>query len=245
MARLDWVILGVVALFGVLGLISGAIKQLSHWAGLLLGYLAAEPLAAALAPAAAAKLGWPAVLVNVILACVLFTVLSALGALVTHFVFARIFKDHENGPVNRALGLVLGSGKAAAAIFVALSALLFFEKPIAQAAAGAFDSQTKDSKAVAFVRAHNLFASLRLPALSGVQKMLQAQSNPRAARALLSEPGVKALMDDPRLKAVLADVSLKKALESGNAAALMGSAKLQELLNDPNLAEQLSRLQAR
>jgi hypothetical protein len=56
------------------------------------------------------------------------------------------------------LGAVLGAGKAAAGIFVALSAL-------------------------SFVRSHNLFASLRLPALSGLQKMLDAQKDPDAAQA--------------------------------------------------------------
>ena len=241
--KLDWIILGVVALFGTLGLVSGAVKQLSHWAGLVLGCCAARPLAAALTPLAAARLGWPPILLNVILSCSLFVALSALGALIAHFFFARIFGEHERGPVNRALGLVLGAGKAAAAIFVALSALLFFEKPFAQAA-GAFDSQTKDSKTVAFVRSHNLFASLHLPALSGLQKMLAAQKDPRAAQALLQDPGVKALMDDPRLRDVLMDESLRKNLESGDAAALLDSAKLKELLNDPDLAEQLSRVKA-
>ena len=178
------------------------------------------------------------------LSCLLFALLSAIGAIVTHFLFARLFQDHENGPVNRALGFVLGAGKATAGIFVALSALLFFEKPLTQAV-GTFDSQTKDSAAVAFVRSHNLFAALHLPALSGIQKMLAAQKDPHAAQALLNDPHLKALMDDPQLKAVLTDPSVRKALASGDTAALLGSAKLKELLNDPDLAEQLSRMQAR
>jgi uncharacterized membrane protein required for colicin V production len=242
--RLDLVVLGIVALFGVMGLASGAIRQLSHWAGLILGYGAARPLASALAPWAAERLGWPTIPLNVMLSCVLFMALTAAGAVAAHFLFARLFRNHENGPANRALGFVLGAGKATAGIFVALSALLFFEKPFAQAA-GAFDSHTKDSAAVAFVRGHNLFASLHLPALSGLRKMLEAQKDPRAARDLLSDPRIKALRDDPRLKAMLADPSLGRSLASGDAAALLDSAKLKELLSDPDVAEQLSRLQAR
>ena len=242
--KLDLAVLGVVALFGLLGLVSGAVKQLSHWAGLVLGCCAARPLASALTPVAAASLGWPPILLNVMLSCLLFVVLTALGAVAAHFLFARLLRDHEKGPADRVLGLVLGAGKAAAGIFVALSALLFFEKPLAQAA-GAFDAQTKDSRAVAFVRPRNLFASLQLPALSGARKMLEAQGDPRAMKALLDDPSLKALMDDPRLKAVLADPALKKALASGNTAALLESAKLKELINDPALAEQLSRMRGR
>jgi membrane protein required for colicin V production len=242
--KLDMAVLGVMALFGLLGLVSGAVKQLSHWAGLVLGACAARPLASALTPWAAARLSWPPILLNVMLSCLLFVVVSALGAVAAHFIFARLLQDHEKGPTDRVLGLVLGAGKAAAGIFVALSALLFFEKPLAQAA-GAFDAQTKGSQAVAFVRAHNLFASLRLPALSGARKMLEAQSDPRAMKALLDDPRLKALLDDPRLKAVLTDPALRKALASGDTAALLENAKLKELINDPALAEQLARMRGR
>jgi membrane protein required for colicin V production len=242
--RLDLIILGVVALFGVMGIVSGAAKQLSHWAGLLLGYCAARPLAAAVAPWAAKSLGWPPVLLNLMLACLLFVLLSAIGAAVTHFLFGRLLRGQETGPGNRALGFFLGAGKAAAGIFVALSALLFFDKPLEQAARG-FDALTKDSAAVAFVRSHNLFASLHLPALSGIQRMLDAQRNPQAAQALLNDPSLKALLDEPRLKAVLTDPSLKKAMQSGDIAAMRDSAKVKELLNDPEMAERLSGLQGR
>jgi membrane protein required for colicin V production len=242
--KLDLAIVGIVALFGILGIISGAVKQFSHWAGLALGYFASRPLASALAPWAAKSLAWPPVLLDVLLSCALFVLLSALGTIVTHFLFARLLRGHEDGPANRALGFVLGAGKAAAGIFVALSALLFFDKPLAQTA-GTFDSQAKNSKAVAFVRSHNLFAALHLPALAGIQKMLAAQQDPRAAPALLNDPDVKALLGDPRLKAVLADPALRKALTSGDTAALLDSAKLKELLDDPALAEPLSRMQAR
>jgi uncharacterized membrane protein required for colicin V production len=240
--KLDMIILGLLALFGVMGILSGAVKQLAHWAGLILGFCAARPLASALAPLAARSLGWPPVLLNVILSCLLFLLLSAVGAALTHLLIARFLRGHENGAGNRALGFILGAGKAAAGIFVALSALLFFEKPLAQAA-GAFDSQTKDSVAVAFVRAHNLFASLHLPALSGIRGILEAMKDPQAAQALLNDPSLKALLDDPRLKALLTDPAIKKAMESGDLAPLRDSAKVKELLNDPQLAEQLSRMQ--
>jgi uncharacterized membrane protein required for colicin V production len=242
--KIDMMILGVMALFGIIGLLSGAIRQLSHWAGLALGYFAAKPLASALTPLAGKRLDWPPVLLNVLLSCILFVLLSAAGAAAAHFLFARLVQGREGGPANRALGFVLGAGKAAAGIFVALSALLFLERPFAEAS-DAFGAQTKDSAAVAFVRSHNLFASLHLPALAGIQKMLAAQKDPRAAQSLSNDPSLKALLDDPRLKAVLMDPGLKKALTSGDAAAMLGSAKLKDLLNDPDLAGRLSRLQTR
>ncbi|MBI5239412.1 MAG: CvpA family protein [Elusimicrobia bacterium] len=242
--QIDLIVLGVVALFGALGLVSGAAKQISHWIGLVLGLLASRPLAAALAPEAAQRLGWPAGLTGVALGCLLFVALTALGAGISHLILARLMGERENGPVNRVLGLVLGAGKAAAGLFVALSALVYFEKPLARAS-GAFSSRSRNSKAVAFARERNLFASLRLPALDGMRQVLEAQKDPGALRKLLDDPQLKALLDDPRLKEFLADPALKKAMASGDVSALLKDPKLKELLNDPALAERLAALQKR
>lgn len=238
----DLVVLGVAALFGLLGIVSGAIKQLSHLAGLVLACFAARPLAAALAPFAAQRLGWPPILLNVMLSGVLFIAVAGAGVLVFRSLFAGLFRGREDGPANRVLGFVLGAGKAAAGMFVALSTLLFFE---GTKAAAAFDARLQGSKAVAFVRGHNIFASLHIPALSGVRRMLDAQKDPDAMRALLDDPSVKALREDPRLKAILTDPAIRQAVLSRNTAALLANPRVKELLNDPNLADSLSRLQSR
>ena len=241
--QVDLAVLAVVALFAVLGIASGAAKQLSHWIGLLLGLFASRPLAAALAPAVSERLDWPLALTQVGLACLLFVVLTALGAGVSHFILARLMGERENGPVNRALGGVLGAGKAAAGLFVALSALVFFEAPLARAGAG-FADQAKGSRAMALAREHNLFASLRLPAFDGLRKALK-DKDPKALRKLLEDPQLKAVLKDPRLKELLSDPALKQALASGNPAALLQDPKIRELLSDPALAERLAQFEKR
>ncbi|OGR10144.1 MAG: hypothetical protein A3K53_00465, partial [Deltaproteobacteria bacterium RIFOXYB2_FULL_66_7] len=183
----------------------------------------------ALAPAVSERLGWPPNLAGVALGCLLFVVLTALGAGISHFILARLMGERENGPANRALGGVLGAGKAAAGLFVALSALVFFEKPLAQAGAG-FEVQAKGSRAMALAREHNLFSSLRLPAFDGLRKVLEAQKDPKALRKLLDDPQLKAVLKDPRLKELMADPALKKALASGNPMALLQDPKIKELL---------------
>jgi membrane protein required for colicin V production len=234
--------LAALTLFGVFGYASGAIKQLSHWAGVALAYLAARPAAAALAPSAAKRLDWPPALIAVILSSVLFVLFLAVGAASSRFLLARLFGDRQNGPADRAVGSVLGFGKAAAVAFALLSALLFFEGQDAQAVR-AFDAATKDSAAVAFVRRHNLFASLNAPALAGIQKMIAAAKDPQAARQLAESPEFKALLEDPRVKAAIGDGALERAVRAQGGGELLNDPRVKELLNDPNLAQRLTRLQ--
>jgi membrane protein required for colicin V production len=241
--QVDLAVLAVVGLFAALGIASGAAKQLSHWVGLLLGLLGSRPLAAALAPAVSEKLGWPPTVTGVALGCLLFILLTAMGAGVSHFILARLMGERANGPVNRALGGALGAGKAAAGLFVALCALVFFEEPLARAGAGLAD-QAKGSRAMALAREHNLFDSLRLPALDGLRKAL-ADKDPKALRKLLDDPQLKSILKDPRLKELMADPALKKALASGNPAVLLQDPKIRELLSDPALAQRLAELEKR
>ena len=63
--NLDLLIAGLLAVFGLLGLASGAIKQLTHWAALAMAYIAAGPLAGQLTPVLAPRLGLPPVAVKI------------------------------------------------------------------------------------------------------------------------------------------------------------------------------------
>ncbi|HAH05714.1 MAG TPA: hypothetical protein DCM05_04175 [Elusimicrobia bacterium] len=215
---LDLVLLAAVAVFSVHGYLTGAISQLSHWAGLIAAYFASRPLAAILAPKLAPSTGLSPGAVQVLLSTVGFTVLYAGVTLVVHGVLKTLAGGREKNAPDRFIGLALGGGKTAALLFVLLSAVLFFEKPLVKAL-GRKPEALKDSRAAEFVRSHNLFKNVKLPALSRLEKLMAAAQDP----SKLDDPELKKLMADPRIKAVL---------ESGDMAALRKDPRLKALLKD-------------
>lgn len=209
---LDLALLAVVAVFSLHGYLTGAIGQLSHWAGLVAAYLASRPLAAALAPKLAPAVGLSAAAVQVLLSTVGFTVLYAVVTLIIHGALKALAGGREKNVPDRFVGLALGGGKAAALLFVLLSAALWFEKPLVQAL-GKPPKAVQESKAAGWTREHNLFKNIKLPALSKVEKLLAAAQDP----SRLDDPELKKLMNDPRIKAALESkdfAGLKDTLEA-------------------------------
>jgi membrane protein required for colicin V production len=231
----DLLLAGVVALLGLIGLFSGAISQLRHWLGLILAALAARPLAARLTPFAAPRLGFPPAVVNVVLSSLLFLLLYLIGTAAARALLAKLFPDRQDGRADRALGFVLGAAKGAAMVFVLLSFLVFFEKPLTTAF-GAPPPPVRESRAVAFARRHDLFDAVPVPALAKLEKLIEAAKDPGAVRNLGNEPELRKLLDNPQLKAALQDGALSQALKSGDFSALKNDPNLRALLNDPRLA---------
>ena len=233
--KFDLLLAGLVATFGFLGLLSGAIKQLQHWLGLILAALAARPLAARLAPYAAPRLGLPPKAVGVALSGFLFCAIYILGAAAVRGLLLKLFSNPQDGRGDRAFGFGLGAAKGAALLFVLLSFLIFFEKPLT-AAFGAPPAPVRESRIVALVRRHDLFDAVPVPALAKVQKLIEAARDPRGLGGLEDEPELRRLLDDPRLKAALQDGKLTRALMSGDPSALKNDPRLRALLDDPRLA---------
>ena len=231
----DLILAGVVALFGLFGLSSGALRQLRHWAGLLLAALAARPAAARLTPFAAPRLGLPPPFANAALSVLLFVVLFLAGTLAARGLLSKVFPDRENGRGDRAFGFALGAAKGAVLAFAALSLLVFFEKPLTDAF-GAPPAAFRESRAVAFARRRDLFAAVPVPVLAKLQKLIDAAKDPAGLEALRGEPELRALLDDPGLKASLSDGEAARALKSGDLSALKRDPRLKALLDDPRLA---------
>jgi uncharacterized membrane protein required for colicin V production len=233
--KFDLLLVGVVALFGFFGFHSGAINQLRHWVGLILAALADRPLAARLTPYAAPQIGLSPKIVNIILSALLFGVLYMIGAAAARKALLKLFPGRLDGRGDRAIGLGLGAAKGAALLFVLLSFLIFFEKPLTRAF-GAPPAPVRDSRAVALVRRHDLFDAVHVPALAKIEKLIEAAKGPGGPQGLANEPELRRLLDDPQLKAVLQDGELSQALKSGDLSALKNDPRLRALLNDPRIA---------
>jgi uncharacterized membrane protein required for colicin V production len=233
---LDLALVGAVVLFGVSGLASGAIRQLTHWTGFVCGALAAGPLAARTTPLLAPRLNLPAAGVRVVLSGLLFSVVAGVGAHLAHGALQRLSGGGEGGRVDRTAGFGLGAAKGGALLYAGLSLLLFFEKPLVRIF-GKPPQAAADSRVLALVRGHNLFDEFHFAAAAKLERLAQAASDPRGAGALAGDPKLKALLGDPALKSALQDPALAGALRSGDLSALSADPKLRALLEDPRLAD--------
>lgn len=225
----------MVLVFGLFGYFSGAIRQATHWLGLALAYVAARPLAARATPAAAPALGLSPSIVNVLLSALFFAVLLIAGTLIFRALAAKVFGERLNGRGDRAFGFALGAAKGSALLYLLLSLLVFFEKPLTKAL-GAPPAAIADSRLVGLARRHDLFHAVPLPALAKVQKLLDASRGPDGLKGLENEPELRRLLDDPQFKAALQDGALSQALRSGDLSALRNDPRLKALLDDPRLA---------
>jgi membrane protein required for colicin V production len=239
--KIDLAVAVFIGFFALLGLFSGAIKQIGHLGGVALGYLASRPVAALALPLVVGRLGYPPLLANVACSFLAFFSLYLAGSFVVRFVLRRVFPAGESGAANRLGGLLFAGAKTALILTVILSAVVFLEKRLASHW-GDFQKEASASVAMAFVRKHNVFAGL--PFLRGLATLQQASRDPDAAARLAKNPEFVALSKDPRLKALLGDASVARAFEQGDVAAMLSSAKVLNVVNDPKLAERLGKLAA-
>lgn len=229
---LDLWILAALGLFAAIGFYTGAIAQFSHWIGMAAAYLCAKPLAAALAPALAARMGWPPSATAIGLSAALMPVILIVAALIARGLLNAVVPGDQRNTPDRIAGLFLGAGKAGALAWAALCVVLAFEKPLSgnfpavKAALGA-------SSAAAFAREHALFDAA---APSALEQFRALAADPQLARTLLQDPALKSLSDDP---------ALKRALKTGEPSALLENPRLKKLLEDPELAKKLEAMRAR
>jgi uncharacterized membrane protein required for colicin V production len=229
---LDLWILAAAALFGAYGAWTGAIKQVSHWIALIAAFFGSKPLAVALAPMAAARLGWSPTLTTVALTAVLFPLISLAVGIVSQMIINAVVPGKQRNAPDRVAGFVLGAGKAGVIAWVALSVAVMFEAPLAKAAPKAAAS-LQGSHFAAFTRDHGLFGKSGPAALTQLRDVAAGKIDPAKAKSLL---------EDPNLKAVLTDPALKTELAKGDPAALLRDPRIRKLLADPQLLEKLRSL---
>jgi uncharacterized membrane protein required for colicin V production len=230
--KFDLLLAGLVALFGLFGLYSGALSQLRHWLSLIFAAIAARPLAARLAPYAAPQFGLSPKVVEVVLSGFLFVMLFLIASLLVRLLLLKAFPGRQGGRGDSALGFGLGAAKGAFLLFALLSVLIFFEKPLTDKY-GLPPAPFRESRAVALVRRHDLFDAVPIPALAKIEKLMEAAKSPSGPQGLANDPDMRKLLDDPQLKAALQDGALSQALKSGDFSALKNDPRLRALLDDP------------
>ncbi|MBU8900528.1 CvpA family protein [Corallococcus sp. H22C18031201] len=237
---IDLTILGLVLFFGLLGAASGAAKQVANAAGLALGYFTSRQLASVLGPKVATAMGVPLLAGTLtatvlVFVCVWLAVRYALGALILRFLSGN--RPDERG-ADRALGFALGGAKVTAIIWVALSALTFFEQHVVVAGKH-LGVAPKDSLSFQLARRFNLFELTQFAPLADLVRVAQASTDPQRAAKLQDDPAFKALRKDPRFQRALQDKELRDALARGDTRALLRNDLILQLIQDPDIAARL------
>lgn len=239
----DLMVLALVALGAVFGAHAGASKQLASWGALVLAALAARPGGALLGPAfgrffhTSDSLG--AVAASFATFIVVAVVIRIAGTRLLQNVLGG--RDPTERGTDRALGALLGGGKVAAVAWVALSALAFVEANV-QVAGKGLGISPKDSTAFAIARKWNLFSApffSRAADLAAAQKVFRS---PELFQQVAGNPAVTELERNPHFRAVVSDPEVKEALDRGDTVALLRSASVHRLLQDPDALVQLARL---
>lgn len=199
-ATLDLVVLGVLLLFAVAGAIGGALRQLVPLGAVVAGWLAARHLPARLAPAllGARPPAWE----RAALAAGCFVAAAVVASLVGRAVTRRLHgPDGHPGPVDRAVGALLGGSKAALGCWVLLSALALARGPITL---GGLKLDVRGSDFGSLAARHNLLEAAAPRQAALLERLIAATRDPAVRERLRrGDPEVRRLLEDPRVKALL------------------------------------------
>lgn len=240
---LDLVALFAVGLFAVWGALTGFARQVAQAVGAVAAMVAAAPAGRFFAALLASALG-TSLTVGLVAATILsFLAIYALVKLVLWLLLKWLLtgKDPKNRSADRMLGFGLSGLKAAAAIWVGLSAATFLENNLVLAGRK-YTWIPHDSKLADLSRRHNLIEILQFSGANNLVAAAKRASEPKSASRLGNDPDYGALMKDPRFRQLVQSAGWKKALESGDVRALMQNDQLVELIHDPKMARHLERL---
>lgn len=211
-ATLDLLVLGVLLLFAVAGAIGGALRQLVPLGAVVAGWLAARHLPVRLAPSLLGSR--PPAWERAALAAACFVAGAIVVSLVGRAVLRRVHgPDGAPGPLDRAVGALLGGAKAGLGCWVLLSALALARGPVAL---GGLKLDVRGSDFGSLAARYNLLevAAPRQAAL--LERLIAATRDPAVKERLRrADPELQRLLEDPRVKALL---------ERGAAAAPRGDA---------------------
>ncbi len=234
---IDFAAVALLALFAATGSSAGALHQVVHLGGMLVGWLGAWHLGA---PVARGLARWiPESLARGAAGVLLFLGFSILAAWIGHrLLAAKRLSGAVRSPPDRGLGALLGGAKAALVVWIVLSALALAGGRVSL---GRFAVDGRGSDLAALARHHNLLSTWSPVTSRALERLVRDLRNPKEAKRLADDPAVRRLLEDPRIRS-LVDRGAGEHRNLSEREALERARKALEALDDVELRRLLERL---
>jgi membrane protein required for colicin V production len=236
---IDLVAVALLAVAAASGSFSGALHQLVHLGGMVVGWLAAWHLGP---PIARSLSRWlPQTAARGAAGVLLFLGFSILAAWIGHRLLAtKRVSDAVRSPPDRGLGALLSGAKAALTIWIALSALALVGGRVSL---GRFALDGAGSDLAALAHRHNLLTTWSPVTSRALERLLTDLRDPKERRRLAEDPGVRRLLSDPRMRTFLDGVP-GQPQQPSDREELERARRALEVLDDPEVRALLERLAA-
>ena len=237
LATLDMIVIGIVLLFGLLGLLSGLISQvvgilalvaawfLSRPAGKIVGdYLAHH---SQLSPSSTYVVG-----------CFIAGVAIFVAIKLGYFVISRMMPKGEGGAnmVNKLLGGLFGAAKAFAVAYLLLCLVAGFPQHFEKHKPD-LSAMLKGSQMERLIGSWNPVTDSKL--LGSIRCLQRISNNPEAIEELKADPRIKEFLGvvKRKLSEVTKDKATLRRIEAGDTAVLMRAENLLRLVKDPEVVQ--------
>jgi len=239
---LDILCIVFVAVFFILGLLSGFLAQIIRLAALVGAFVLAYSASAYTKPLLAKWmevdnvmgdllslfLGWMACYIAIIL----------IGTII-----AKILKRSSDSIkfMDRILGGTLGSAKGFLIVYLIACAFVLLREPLESLVPKKY-LDLKDSRLAAFAEQHNVLSRIGIPDLDKLKELTSAFEDKKRRRALLNDPAMKELKQNKAFQRLMNDKAFHKAVNEKQLSAIMNNKSFRDAINDPQIRKLLSTL---
>jgi membrane protein required for colicin V production len=234
--NVDLFVLGLVALFAIIGAFSGAARQIARLIAAIVAGILARVAGPHLSPLVSQQFQCSRTTGTVIASLGLFLIGFLVIRWAVNEVLLRILagKNAEDRGLDRMLGFFLGGLRVGAMAWFVLCAVSFLEDNVS-IAGRKLSLVPENSVLFTLARQHNLFAmASSAPGLQQLIDVAKAASDPKQLDTLKKNPAYATLRRDQRFRSVLDTDSVKRALENDDYRALLQNTDVMRLLSDPN-----------
>ncbi len=234
--------LAFVALFCVLGLLSGFLTQIVRLAALVGAFVLAYSASAYTKPLLMKWMNVDTVMGD-LLSLFLGWVVCYISIILIGTIITRAIKKSSGSikALDRLLGGGLGSAKGFLVVYLIACALVLLREPIEDLVPKQY-FDLKDSRLAAFAEDHNILSRVGMPDLEKLQDLATAFRSKKQRRALLKDPAMKDLRHNKAFQRLLNDKEFRKAVDERRLSAVLQNKNFRKALNDPEIRRLLTTL---
>jgi uncharacterized membrane protein required for colicin V production len=237
---LDIICIAFVAVFCLLGLLSGFLSQVVRLAALVGAFVLAYSASAYTKPL---LMKWVDVdnAVGDLLSLFLGWVACYIAIILIGTIVARIIKKSSGSikVLDRVLGGGLGSAKGFLIVYLIACALVLLREPLEELIPKKhFD--LKASRLAAFAEQHNVLSRFGMPDMDKLKELTSAFEDTKRRRALLNDPAMRELKQNEAFQRLMNDKAFHKAVNERQLSAIVNNKSFREAINDPQIRKLLS-----